>query len=64
VTDPCLAMAAEEASTRVSVTLAPAATVSTVHRAVVAWSGDETGAAASLVATGTGAGVGARRAAG
>jgi hypothetical protein len=38
--------------------------MSTVHRAVVAWSGDETGAAASLMATGTGAGSEADRDAG
>src|ERR1700757_3287709 len=54
VTDPCLTMAAEETSRRLSVTLAPSATVSTVASAVVCWSGDETGAAASLTATGTG----------
>ncbi|MGA2827971.1 MAG: hypothetical protein ABSF03_17865 [Streptosporangiaceae bacterium] len=35
-----------------------------MHRAVVARSGDETGAAASLMATGTGAGSEARRDAG
>jgi len=34
--------------------LAPPCTMSTVARAVTAWSGDETGAAASFVATGTG----------
>jgi hypothetical protein len=38
--------------------------MSTVHRAVIAWSGDETGAAASLMATGTGAGTEASRDAG
>ena len=38
----------------VSVTLAPSCTISTVARAVTVWSGDETGAAASLTATGTG----------
>jgi hypothetical protein len=38
--------------------------MSTVHRAVVARSGDETGAAASLMATGTGAGSEADRDAG
>jgi hypothetical protein len=54
VTDPCLATAAEEASRRVSVTLAPSGTVPTVARAVVSPSGDETGAAASLTATATG----------
>ena len=47
VTDPCLAMAAEETSRRVSVTLAPSGTVSTVASAVVSWSGDETGSAAA-----------------
>jgi hypothetical protein len=47
VTDPCWATAAEVASRRVRVILA------TVARAVTAWSGDETGAAASLIATGT-----------
>ena len=55
VTDPCLATAAEVASTSVSVILAPSCTISTVARAVTARSGDETGAAASLIATGTGA---------
>jgi hypothetical protein len=55
-TDPCLAMAAEETLRRVSVTLAPSATASTVARAVVSRSGDETGAAASLTATGAGSG--------
>jgi hypothetical protein len=53
VTDPCRAMAAEVESSRVRVTLAPSATVSTVARAIRAWSGDETGAAASPEATGT-----------
>jgi hypothetical protein len=53
VTDPCRTTAAEVASRRVSVTLAPSCTISTVARAVTAWSGDETGAAASLIATGT-----------
>src|SRR5271166_2366388 len=62
VTDPCSAMAAEAASMRVSVTVAPSSTLCTVVRAVVAWSGDETGAAASLAATRTGAARSADRA--
>ncbi len=53
VTDPCRATAAEVASRRVSVILAPSGTMSTVVRAVTAWSGDKTGAAARLRATGT-----------
>jgi hypothetical protein len=56
VTDPWWAAAAEVASRRVSVILAPSATMSTVARAVTAWSGDKTGADARLMATGTGAG--------
>jgi hypothetical protein len=64
VTDPCSAMAAEAVSMRVSVTLAPSSTLCTVARAVVVRSGDETGAAASLVATRTGACRGADRDAG
>lgn len=55
VTDPCLAKAAEVASRSVSVTLAPSCTISTVAKAVVARSADETGAAASFIASGTGA---------
>jgi hypothetical protein len=55
VTDPCWATAAEVPSMRVNVILAPSCTISTVARAVTARSGDETGAAASLIATGTGA---------
>ena len=54
VSDPCLATVAPVASRSVSVTLAPPCTMSTVTRAVTAWSGDDTGAAASFVATGTG----------
>src|ERR1700722_17729674 len=54
VTEPCWAMAAEVASRRVSVIFAPSLTISTVARAVTVWSGDETGAAASFTATGTG----------
>jgi hypothetical protein len=61
VTDPCLATAAEVALRRVSVIWAPSGTISTVVRAVTAWSGDKTGAAASLIATGTGVGGGAAR---
>jgi len=64
VTDPCCAMAAEAASMRVSVTLAPSSTLWTVVRAVVVSSGDETGAAARLVATLTGPCRGADRDAG
>jgi len=56
VTDPCLATAAEAASRSVSVILAPSATISTVAKAVVAWSSDETGAPASFIASGTGVG--------
>jgi hypothetical protein len=61
VTDPCWATAAEVASRRVSVILAPSGIISTVARAVMAWSGDKTGAAARLMATGTGADGGAAR---
>jgi hypothetical protein len=53
VTDPCWATAAEVASRRLSVISAPSGTISTVARAVTAWSGDKTGAAARLIATGT-----------
>ena len=60
VTDPCRATVAAVASRSVSVILAPSCTMSTVARAVTAWSGDETGAAASFTATGTG-GAGAAR---
>ena len=56
VTDPRLATAAEVAARRVSVILAPSGTISTVARAVTVWSGDETGVAASFMATGTGVG--------
>jgi hypothetical protein len=49
-----LATVAPVASRSVSVILAPPCTMSTVASAVTAWSGEETGAAASLVATGTG----------
>jgi hypothetical protein len=44
--------------------LALPATISTVDMAVTAWSGDKTGAAARLTATGTGIGGGAVRDAG
>jgi len=54
VTEPCWAIAAEVASRSVSVIFAPSLTISTVARAVTVWSGDETGAAASFIATGTG----------
>jgi hypothetical protein len=64
VTDPCWATDAEVASRRVSVISAPPDTISTVDRAVTAWSGDKTGAAARLTATGIGAGGGDVRDAG
>src|SRR4029079_10741943 len=54
VTDPCLTTVGAVAPRRVSVILAPSCTISTVARAVTVWSADETGAAASLTATGTG----------
>jgi hypothetical protein len=54
VTDPCLTTVGAVAPRSVSVILAPSCTMSTVARAVTVWSADETGAAASLTATGTG----------
>jgi hypothetical protein len=63
VTDPFWATAAEVASRRVSVISAPSGTMSTVARAVTAWSGDKTGAAARLIPTGTVTGGDAARAA-
>src|SRR5215831_528679 len=52
VSDPCLLMRAVAASTRASVTLAPAAAVCTVTRATVVRSWDRTGVDAILSATG------------